>query len=333
MITHPSFAQMVISASAQWSKVMQVKLWQTLECSCITPTDEANKEIDGTMSKVERFIGKTALVTGSDTGIGKEIALEFARQGANVVLHYCHHSQAALSAVDEIKSMGRDAVSIGADFDNLDEVLSFADQAISAFGSIDCLVNNAGISFNKPFLKVTPDQFHKLFNVNFRAQYFITQRVVAHMLERSGGSICNISSIHGLQGAPEHSAYAATKGAIIAFTRALAVEFAHRGVRVNAIAPGWVTVESYFKAIPGFTKEQASKDAHSTVPAARYGLPIDVAMLATFLCSEEASFMIGQTLTLDGGTTALMSLISDFRRESSARFGAEYLPESDKSQG
>ncbi len=282
------------------------------------------------MTITTRFEGKKALITGADTGIGKEIALEFARQGADVVLHYCHHPQGAFSAIDEIRSMGRQATSIGADFNNLEEVFSLADRAIATFGSIDILINNAGISFNKPFLKVTPDQFNKLFNVNFRAEYFLTQRIVAHMLEHGGGSICNIASIHGLQGAPEHSAYAATKGAIIAFTRALAVELAHRGIRVNAIAPGWVTVESYFKAIPGFTEEQARKDAHSAVPAGRYGLPVDVARLATFLCSEESSFMVGQTLALDGGTTALMSLISDFRNESAARFGAEYLPDSDK---
>jgi NAD(P)-dependent dehydrogenase (short-subunit alcohol dehydrogenase family) len=145
------------------------------------------------------------------------------------------------------------------------------------------------------------------------------------MVRHGGGAICNLSSIHGLQGAPEHSAYAATKGAIIASTRALGVELAHRGVRVNAIAPGWVTVENYFKVIPGFSEEQAKKDAYNAVPAARYGVPVDVARLAAFLCGDEATFMIGQTIVLDGGTTSLMSLISDFRGESQAKFGVEYL--------
>ena len=140
-----------------------------------------------------------------------------------------------------------------------------------------------------------------------------------------GGAICNISSIHGLQGAPEHSAYAATKGAIIAHTRALGVELAHRGIRINGIAPGWITVENYFKIIPGFTEEQAKKDAAKAVPVARYGLPIDVARLATFLCSDDAGFLIGQTIVLDGGTVSLMSLISDFRTESTVRFGEEYI--------
>src|SRR5271155_5394924 len=207
------------------------------------------------MTTAGRFLGKTALITGADTGIGKEIALEFARQGADIVLHYCLHPEGASAAADEIRSLGRKVTPICADFDDLDQVFSLAGQAIAAFGSIQVLVNNAGISFNKPFLKVTPDQFSKLFNVNFQAQYFLTQRVATHMLERDGGSICNVSSIHGLQGAPEHSAYAATKGAIIAYTRALAVEVGHRGIRVNAIAPGWITVENYFTAIPGFTEE------------------------------------------------------------------------------
>ena len=277
------------------------------------------------MNSQHKLSGKKALVTGSDTGIGREIALELARQGADVVLHYCHHPDGAASASKEIEAMGRRTAAFKADFDDLDQAIALADNAIAALGNIDCLVNNAGVTFNRPFLKMRPEHFNKLFNVNFRAQYFITQRIVENMLEHGGGAICNLSSIHGLQGAPEHSAYAATKGAIIAYTRSLAVELGHRGVRVNAIAPGWVTVENYFKAIPGFNEEQAKKEAANAVPVARYGLPIDVARLAAFLCGPDAGFMLGQTLVLDGGTTSLMSLISDFRAESSAKFGEEYI--------
>lgn len=272
--------------------------------------------------------GRKALITGSDIGIGREIALEFARQGADVALHFCHHEEGARTAAEEIRAMGRKAAVFYADFDDLDQAVSAARDVIRAFGSIYCLVNNAGITFNRPFLDVLPEQFDKLFNVNFRAQYFLTQEIVKDMIAHGGGAICNISSIHGQQGAPEHSAYAATKGAIIAYTRSLAVELAHRGIRVNAIAPGWVTVENYQKAIPGFTEEQARKDAFNAVPIARFGLPVDVARLAAFLCSESASFLVGQTISLDGGTTALMSLISDFRSVSPARFGADYLRKS-----
>ncbi len=282
------------------------------------------------MSSQLRLVGRNALITGSDIGIGREIAHEFAREGADVVLHYCHHRDGALSIAEEIKTMGRRAAVIHADFDDLNNVVALADQAIETMGSIDCLVNNAGITFNAPFLKIRPEQFDKLFNVNFRAQFFLTQSIVADMLKHSGGTVCNISSIHGLQGAPEHSAYAATKGAIIAHTRTLSVELAHLGVRVNGIAPGWITVENYYKAIPGFNEEQAKRDAYNTVPIARYGQPLDVARLAVFLSCDESSFMVGQTITLDGGTTALMSLVSDFRNESVARFGKEYLSRTER---
>jgi NAD(P)-dependent dehydrogenase (short-subunit alcohol dehydrogenase family) len=271
--------------------------------------------------------GKCALVTGAGTGIGREIAIEFARQGANVVLHYSHQKDGAESAAAEIRASGRQAFTFAANFDLQDEANALADYALAMLHRVDCLVNNAGITFNRPFLQISPAQFDKLFNVNMRAQFFITQRLVPNMIETGGGSICNISSIHGFQGAPEHSAYAATKGAIIAYTRALAVELAHRNIRVNGIAPGWITVQNYYKAIPGFNEEDARKDAYDAVPTGRYGTPLDVARMAAFLCSTEADFLVGQTVILDGGTTSLMSLISNFRSASTARFGRDYLPE------
>lgn len=269
--------------------------------------------------------GKKALVTGAGTGIGREIALEFARQGADVVLHCSRNREGAASAVEEIKDMGRRAALFGADFNDVNQAIGLANNAIKELGFINCLVNNAGITFNRPLLKMLPEHFDKLFNVNLRAQYFITQRIVEDMLKHGGGAICNISSIHGIQGAPEHSAYAATKGAIIAYTRTLGVELAHRGIRVNGIAPGWITVENYYKVIPGFNEADAKKLAEKAVPAGRYGLPIDVARMATFLCGDDAGFLVGQTIVLDGGTVSLMSLISDFHTESAVKFGEEYM--------
>ncbi|MHB8972372.1 MAG: SDR family NAD(P)-dependent oxidoreductase [Pirellulaceae bacterium] len=278
------------------------------------------------MTTSDKLRGKRALVTGSGTGIGREIALEFARQGADVVLHYAHSGEGAVSAVAEIRAMGRRTEVFQADFDCLDEVQSLAQRAIDFLGGIDCLVNNSGITLNRPFLQVTPQQFDVLYHVNVRAQYFLLQRVTQDMLQHGGGAVCNLTSIHGLQGAPEHSVYAGTKGAIIAQTRTLGVELAHKGIRINAIAPGWVTVENYYRAIPGFSEEGAREGAKNSVPVGRAGTPLDIARLAVFLCSDDAEFIIGQTVVADGGTTALMSLISDFRNESANRFGTGYVP-------
>jgi NAD(P)-dependent dehydrogenase (short-subunit alcohol dehydrogenase family) len=243
-----------------------------------------------------------------------------------VVLHYAHSDEGAKSAIEEIRAMGRNATAFRANFDDVGEVVALAESALDFLGGVDCLVNNAGITFNKPFLKVTQEQFDRMYHVNIRAQFFLTQRIVAEMERSGGGAICNITSIHGVQGAPEHSVYAGTKGAIVSYTRALAVELAHKGVRVNAIAPGWVTVENYYNVLPGFSEEGARKDAAQKIPLGRAGAPLDIAKLAAFLCSDDAGYIVGQTIVADGGTTSLMSLISDFRNESSARFGKGYLP-------
>jgi NAD(P)-dependent dehydrogenase (short-subunit alcohol dehydrogenase family) len=278
------------------------------------------------MNTDAKLAGKRALVTGSGTGIGREIALEFARQGADVVLHYAHSGTGAESAAAEIRSLGCRSTVVQANFDDLDAVAELARQAIDFLGGIDCLVNNSGVTFNKPFSEVTPEQFDRLYDVNVRAPYFLTQYAVRVMLAQGGGAVCNITSIHGLSGAPEHSVYAGTKGAIIAQTRTLAVELAHRGIRVNAIAPGWVTVENYYNAIPGFNENDARQVAADKVPLGRSGEKREIARLAVFLCSDDAAFIVGQTIVADGGTTSLMSLISDFRNPSSASFGKGYVP-------
>ncbi len=278
------------------------------------------------MSNVQNLVGKRALVTGSGTGIGREVALEFARKGADVVLHYAHSDAGAKSAVEEIRAMGRKAEAFKANFADVDDIFALGDKAIEFLGGIDCLVNNAGITFNRPFVKVSPEQYDIAYDVNIKGQFFMSQRIVKDMLTHGGGSIVNMTSVHGVSGAPEHSVYAGTKGAIIAFTRTLSVELAHKGIRVNAVGPGMVPVENYSKAAGGFDPKEASEFAYNAIPIGRYGAPVEIGKVCAFLCSDEASFVIGQTLIVDGGTTSLMSLISDFRTESTSSLGVGYVP-------
>jgi 3-oxoacyl-[acyl-carrier protein] reductase len=266
--------------------------------------------------------GRRALVTGSGTGIGREIALELARQGADVVLHYVHESSGAESAVAEIQGLGRRTVAYQADFRREEEVRRLAEQAQSFLGGIDCLVNNAGITMNLPFEQVTPEQFETLYRVNVRAAFFLTQQLVGQMQERRSGAICNITSIHGVAGMQEHSVYAGTKGAIIAWTRALAIELAPHGIRVNAVAPGAVVVDNYYQAIPDFDAEAAGRN----IPAGSIGRPTDIAGVVAFLVSAAARYIVGQTLIVDGGTTAWMPFGDGFRQPLAARFGRGYVP-------
>jgi NAD(P)-dependent dehydrogenase (short-subunit alcohol dehydrogenase family) len=277
------------------------------------------------MAETGKLCNKRVLVTGAGTGIGQGIALECARCGADVAVHYSQSSSGAEETVAKAREYGVRAEMFKADFDNVPEVQQLAGKAIAFLGGIDILVNNAGITLNKPFLKCTLEQFDKVYHVNTRAQFFLTQKVVEDMLTRGKGAICNLTSIHGMQGASEHAIYAGTKGAIIAYTRALAIELAWHGIRVNAIAPGWVTVDNYYGALPGFNEKDAKQTAYEKVPVARYGLPEDIAKLAVFLCSDDAGYIVGQTIIADGGTSALISLMPDFRAESPARFGEKYL--------
>ena len=193
----------------------------------------------------QRMKGKRVLVTGAGTGIGKGVALEFCREGAEVVFHYSGSREGALTAVEQARSEGAAKVTaLQADFRTDDAPGRLTREVIEFLGGIDILVNNAGITMNLPFEQVTQEQFDTLFAVNIRAMYFLTQAVVRTMLEQGSGAIVNIGSIHAYEALPEHSVYAATKGAITSFTRVLAIELAPRGIRVNGVVPGAVEVEA-----------------------------------------------------------------------------------------
>lgn len=247
--------------------------------------------------------GKLALVTGAGMGIGQEIALELARQGAAVAVHYAGSEQGARETVTRIESNGGKAVALRGDLKAVAECRRVVNEAAEFLGGLDILVNNAGVTRAVSIGDTTEETYNEMFDLNMRGYFFCAQEALPHILRQGGGSILNITSVHGGGGVPNHVAYAATKGAIIAFTRTLAIELAPRKVRVNAIGPGVIEVPRYFDR-PGYTTEQGSQ----WVPWGRVGHPADIGTVAAFLVSDGADFVTGQTLYVDGGTNALMGL-------------------------
>lgn len=260
-------------------------------------------EIPHVATERRRLQGKRALVTGSGTGIGREVALEFARQGADVVLHYSNSREGAESAVEAIAADGGKASVFRADLGHTHECTALVDYAATFLGGLDVLVNNAGITDITPFDEVTPANFDELYHVNIRGQFFSAQRAARHMADK-GGAIVNMTSVHGLAGAPGYSVYAGTKGAIIAWTRQLAIELAPRKIRVNAVAPGWIVVPSHFARYENYSPEEGAQQ----IPWGRVGVPNDIANACVFLASDEADFVVGSILQVDGGVIARMPI-------------------------
>jgi len=272
----------------------------------------------------KRLDGKKVLVTGAGTGIGRGVALEVAREGARVALHYSHSDQGAKSAVEEIRQSGGTAEAFDADFTDVNAVKAMVNRAMDFLGGIDVLVNNAGITINRPFLESGPEFFELLFGVNVRGMFFVTQTAAARMVQQQKGVIINMTSVHNYGGMPHHTVYAGTKGAIAAFTRTLAVELAPKNIRVVGIAPGWIMVENQVETLgPDFDEQTAAQ----VVPVGFIGRPVDVAKLAVFLASDDARFINGQTYLCDGGQTALLPGTGDFRKPIDVVFGKKYIPD------
>jgi 3-oxoacyl-[acyl-carrier protein] reductase len=247
-----------------------------------------------------RLQGKSAIVTGAASGIGRAIALKFAREGAEVCAADID-GDAAQSVTDS--SDGAAAFGIAADITERADVDAMVAATVARFGKIDVLVNNAGSRIIKPFLEHSEADWRRMLDVNLTGHFLCCQAAIPHMLAAGGGRIVNMASIAGTVGRPNRVGYVAAKGGLMAMTRALAADMAGRNITVNALAPGMI-------ASPmnrGFKEDAAYGDNWNDENLVRrWGEPEDVAGIAAFLASDEAAFITGETVTVDGGSIAAL---------------------------
>jgi len=239
---------------------------------------------------------RVALVTGGGRGIGKGIALELARAGARVAINYVVEPELADATVKEIAAAGADAFPIYGDVSVADDVRRMVASTVDRFGRLDILVNNAGFQTWGPFLDIKEDDWDRVIATNLKGAFLCTQAAAAHMKEHGGGAIVNIGSGSNKEPFPGLAAYTASKGGIEMLTRVTAVELGPYKIRVNCVAPGAIEVER--------TKLEADDFAGKwsrVTPLQRIGTPLDVARAVAFLAGDEASFITGQTLFVDGG--------------------------------
>ncbi len=237
---------------------------------------------------------KTVLVTGASRGIGREIALAFARENYRVVINYNRSEKEAFSLCDEILSLGKDAFPIKADVSNPNEVESMFSEISCKFGEISVLVNNAGISKYGLISDISASEWDEIFAVNTKSAFLCSRAVLPFMINKKSGSIINISSIWGIYGASCEVAYSASKAAIIGFTKALAKEVAPSGITVNAVAPGVIKTDM----LSSFSEEEL-ENLRLETPLGILGEVSDVAKSVLFLA--ESRFITGHILTVDGG--------------------------------
>ena len=237
---------------------------------------------------------KVALITGASRGIGKSIALELARNGANVVINFNKDEEEANAVVDEIKKLGVEGMAVKADVSSFENSELMISAIKKKFGYIDILVNNAGALSDKTLKNMTKEQWDLVLKTNLYGTFNVSKHAV--LLMRDGGRIINISSIAGINGNFGQTNYAASKAGIIGFTKSLAKELGKRKITVNAIAPGFI--ETYMTKDLPFIKK---KILMAMIPVGRVGLPQDVANLVAFLASEKASYITGETIRIDGG--------------------------------
>ena len=241
-------------------------------------------------------MSKTALVTGSSRGIGKAFALKLAELGYDIAVNCNSNLEMAQKAVDEITSLGRKAVAYKANTADIDEVKDMFRSIQQDFGGIDVLVNNAGVVDDAYLLMIKDESLERSLDINIKGYFNCARQASLKMLRKKSGIIINISSVSSVLAVEGQSVYSATKGAVNAMTHTLAKELAKYGIRVNAVAPGFIETEM-MNGIP----EELQKKYLEAIPEKRFGTVQDVANVVGQLCSDDFSYMTGQVLVLDGG--------------------------------
>jgi len=249
-----------------------------------------------------QLINKIAVVTGGGRGIGRGITEKLLEAGARVLVAQRQSLDADLAARPEVTWLGVDLAKV--------EAPALIAQAVEEhFGGVDIVVNNAGIMFERELDDMSEEEWERMMAVNLRAPVFLTKALLPAMRRRGGGSVINIGSIEGIGANPQHAAYCGSKAGVHGYTRAMAVDLGADGIRCNAIAPGWIDSDlsqAYIQAQAD--PQQAHKDLLRMHPVGRIGTPRDIGGAAVFLASEEAAFLTGQVLVVDGGRTAKLPL-------------------------
>ncbi len=239
---------------------------------------------------------KSALVTGASRGIGRSIAIQLAEEGYNVAVNYAGNKEKADAVVEEIKAKGVESFAVQANVANGDEVKAMIKEVVSQFGSVDVLVNNAGITRDNLLMRMKEQEWDDVIDTNLKGVFNCIQKVTPQMLRQKGGSIINLSSVVGAVGNPGQANYVATKAGVIGLTKSAAKELASRHITVNAVAPGFI-VSDMTDALSDELKAQMLEQ----IPLAEFGEDSDIAHTVAFLASEKAEYITGQTIHVNGG--------------------------------
>ncbi|MDM5496950.1 3-oxoacyl-[acyl-carrier-protein] reductase [Staphylococcus aureus] len=239
---------------------------------------------------------KSALVTGASRGIGRSIALQLAEEGYNVAVNYAGSKEKAEAVVEEIKAKGVDSFAIQANVADADEVKAMIKEVVSQFGSLNVLVNNAGITRDNLLMRMKEQEWDDVIDTNLKGVFNCIQKATPQMLRQRSGAIINLSSVVGAVGNPGQANYVATKAGVIGLTKSAARELASRGITVNAVAPGFI-VSDMTDALSDELKEQML----TQIPLARFGQDTDIANTVAFLASDKAKYITGQTIHVNGG--------------------------------